>query len=105
MFGKIASAALLGLLLMSAGCTLCCHPYYDCGPVYDGGQCSNVRAGSILTDGDYSIPPQTVRHETTTQDSTPDYQNAPSSAEETEGNMQILSVTDRKVDNRRGMRE
>jgi hypothetical protein len=48
MFAKIAFATLLGLSLLSAGCTMCCHPYDYCGPVYDGGQCSNERAGSVL---------------------------------------------------------
>ena len=54
MLGKIAYACTLGLLVLSFGCTMCCHPYDNNGPVYDSaGQCvSNDRAGSILTDGE-----------------------------------------------------
>jgi hypothetical protein len=50
----IAVAATLAAL---AGCTMCCHPYDHCGPVYEGryatGCSRNVHAGSIFsgTDG------------------------------------------------------
>jgi hypothetical protein len=45
---------ILGLAaLVATGCTMCCHPYDECGPTFTGGcpdQCSSlVRAGSILS--------------------------------------------------------
>lgn len=44
-----------GLLLLSAGCSMCAHPYDDCGPVYTDGDCSNcmplARTNSILAMG------------------------------------------------------
>ncbi|MGD0382727.1 MAG: hypothetical protein ABSA77_04330 [Thermoguttaceae bacterium] len=53
MWRKIAYAGILGLIALSFGCTMCCHPYDNNGPVYDSnGQCaSEVRAGSILEGG------------------------------------------------------
>jgi hypothetical protein len=53
MWRKIAYAGILGLIALSFGCTMCCHPYDNNGPVYDSnGQCaSDVRAGSILEGG------------------------------------------------------
>ena len=42
----------LFLMGMSTGCRLCCAPYDYCGPVYSGGQCSNLarhRCGSGIT--------------------------------------------------------
>jgi hypothetical protein len=49
---KIGAAA---VLLVSAGCQMCCHPNDYSGPVYDGpnGERSSMthRAGSILSDG------------------------------------------------------
>jgi hypothetical protein len=53
MWRKIVWTGILGLIALSFGCTMCCHPYDNNGPVYDSsGQClSNVRAGSILEGG------------------------------------------------------
>lgn len=49
MWRKIAYAGFLGLITLSYGCTMCCHPYDYNGPVYDcDNQNMNVRAGSIL---------------------------------------------------------
>jgi hypothetical protein len=43
----------VAILLASAGCRMCGHPYDYCGPVYDSGDCqpcgSHSRAGSILS--------------------------------------------------------
>jgi hypothetical protein len=42
----------IAVLLAAAGCSMCCHPYDDCGPVYSGSGCqscmSGARVGSIL---------------------------------------------------------
>ncbi len=50
-----AMLALSCVLASAAGCTMCCHPYDYCGPVFQGSTCSpvcsNVRAGSILEGG------------------------------------------------------
>ena len=39
-------------LILAAGCRMCQHPYYDCGPVWSQGACQNCnpdyRAGSVL---------------------------------------------------------
>ena len=39
-------------LLLAAGCSMCQHPSYDCGPVWSQGACTNCnvdyRAGSVL---------------------------------------------------------
>jgi hypothetical protein len=44
--------ATAGLLLLSAGCSMCGHPYDYCGPVAGDGNCMNcdtrTRSGSIL---------------------------------------------------------
>ena len=54
----IAKIGILGicasLLLGSVGCHLCCAPYDYCGPVWEGGQCSDlsrVRCGSVTAIG------------------------------------------------------
>lgn len=48
-----------GLMVLSlAGCTMCCHPYDHCGPVYENGchSCSQGRVGSILEGGEELLP-------------------------------------------------
>ncbi len=48
---KIA-AGISCCLILATGCSMCQHPYYDCGPVWSQGVCQNCnpdyRAGSIL---------------------------------------------------------
>jgi hypothetical protein len=55
MLKKIGLLGVAVVLAVAAGCTMCCHPYDYCGPVYDDScgepYCSNVRAGSILESG------------------------------------------------------
>jgi hypothetical protein len=53
MWKRLSGMALLGVILSGAGCTMCCHPYDYCGPVYQPGCdgkpfCSPCRCGSIL---------------------------------------------------------
>jgi hypothetical protein len=50
---RIGGLVLLGVILLGAGCTMCCHPYDYCGPVFQPGCdgkpfCSPCRCGSIL---------------------------------------------------------
>jgi hypothetical protein len=56
MLGKLGIAGVVAVCLLSAtGCTMCCHPYDNCGPVYDEASgrsyCTQSRAGSILDGG------------------------------------------------------
>ena len=45
------ASLILGLVAVTAGCSMCSHPYDDCGPLFtggcDGNQCTGPRAGSI----------------------------------------------------------
>jgi hypothetical protein len=100
MLNKIAFAGILSLIVMCSGCTVPCHPYDYCGPVYDGccDQCNiTSRTGSILSDGDIqpasAVPPEEMIPESVSNGE----QNAPV-AGEYEGATHLLSVTDRKVD-------
>jgi hypothetical protein len=97
MLGKTAYLSFLGLIALSCGCTMCCHPFDNNGPVYDSsGQCvSNVRAGSILADGEMQpmIEDQGIMQETASN-----VQHGSPRTEEVEGATQILSVTDRKAE-------
>ena len=42
----------IGLISLAAGCSMCAHPYDDCGPTAQSGNgapcCPTARAGSIL---------------------------------------------------------
>ncbi len=99
MLVKIASAVILGLVAVCMGCTMCCHPYDYCGPVYDGcGQCgSNGRAGSILP-GNSRQPLSVATREDGIEVNAPDGEQYSPGVEQSEGATQILSVTDRKVE-------
>ena len=52
MFRMVVGVSSAAILILSAtGCTMCCHPYDDSGPVFSGDGCSSSpcsRAGSIL---------------------------------------------------------
>jgi hypothetical protein len=106
MLGKMAAVGILGLVALCGGCTLPCHPYDYCGPVYDGtGQnCSNARAGSILDGGAMqSLPAST--EQTVNEKNASNPKKATPAVEEYEGATQILSVTDRKVDESENLAE
>jgi hypothetical protein len=104
MLGKNASAVILGLIALCAGCTLPCHPYDYCGPIHDGsGQyCSNVRAGSILADGDMESSSPTADQDVI-EENVSNVERGRANVEQYEGVKQILSVTDRKVDESEGL--
>ncbi|MBN2580193.1 MAG: hypothetical protein JXB10_14485 [Pirellulales bacterium] len=48
----IGGAGLLWVVFSGSGCTMCCHPYDCCGPVYqvcgDRPICTTGRLGSVL---------------------------------------------------------
>ncbi len=99
MLGRISFAGILGLVALCVGCTLPCHPYDYCGPVYDrnGQNCSNARAGSILSEGDpQSLSP--MENQGVISETTANVQQVSPTVKEVEGARQIISVTDRKVE-------
>jgi hypothetical protein len=55
MVGKLGILGVAAILAFTTGCTMCCHPYDNCGPVFDAScgepYCANARAGSILEGG------------------------------------------------------
>jgi hypothetical protein len=57
--GKMGILGVVAILAFSTGCTMCCHPYDECGPVFNDSSgrsyCSNVRAGSILEGRDAPV--------------------------------------------------
>jgi hypothetical protein len=61
MIGKMGILGVIVLLASATGCTMCCHPYDECGPVYDPSSCrsfcSNERAGSILSGSTAPVQP------------------------------------------------
>lgn len=79
---------LLGLIVLSAGCRMCAHPYDYCGPTFTGGgPCppTEPRAGSVLAAGATPVsepatsqPSPAAPSATSTQSGTIDYtmQNA-----------------------------
>jgi hypothetical protein len=96
---KIAIAGIFGLLALCVGCTMCCHPYDNNGPVYDNsGQClSNVRAGSILEGEEMETVSSPMSQETIEETASNVRQESPSTGE-FEGATKMISVTDRKVE-------
>jgi hypothetical protein len=53
MFRMALSLGVVAVLLTIAGCTMCCHPYDYCGPVYGDCGCNSCspccRTGSVLS--------------------------------------------------------
>lgn len=99
MLGKIAYVGLFGLIALCTGCTLPCHPYDHCGPVCDSssGYCSNIRAGSIL-EGEAMHPISAAADQGVIEESAVSVQEGSPKIQEYESTKQILSVTDRKVE-------
>jgi hypothetical protein len=52
MFRTAIGLSILAVLSVATGCTMCCHPYDNCGPVYNGDRCQScdtrARAGSVF---------------------------------------------------------
>jgi hypothetical protein len=96
MCGRIGFLALAACATLFTGCTMCCHPYDECGPVYDatGGHsyCASARAGSILDDGASSS-----KSEAAVEEGSPGPNAAPTGPTPAESEPKILSITDRKV--------
>ena len=109
----------MAVLLAAAGCTMCCHPYDYCGPVYEGDGCQSCslhsRAGSILASAPEITPSpdmvrRPVRNQTASDVSRGRVQTqsvsdaslrsqvqAERRAGDVPGSEQIVSVTDRVV--------
>lgn len=79
-FGSIGMICVL-LLPPLAGCRLCCAPYDYCGPVYEGGQCSDLskqRCGSVTAMG--CIPEQVITGNPTVIQQAPAMKSTPAPA-------------------------
>ena len=91
---------LMAVLFTATGCTMCCHPYDDCGPVYDscGGQSCSVyhRVGSILS-GSPELP--TLAQQPVQEESPSSMvDSGPVQEGDVPGSERIVSVTDRVVE-------
>lgn len=99
MLGKMGLLGILAVLAFTTGCTMCCHPYDNCGPVFDEssgrGYCDNVRAGSILEERAVSVDPAVSEEliEESPQRISASMQRLPA----TEREPRILSATERKA--------
>lgn len=79
-FGSIGIICVL-LLPPFAGCRLCCAPYDYCGPVYEGGQCSDLsrqRCGSVTAMG--CAPAQVITENQAVIQHTPATKSVPTPA-------------------------
>lgn len=99
MVRTILAVAMLAIAVGITGCTMCCHPYDQCGPVYPGhGRhatgCSRcARAGSILApDAEATSMPAVVEEEMPTELSSQAEQVG-----DVPGSERIISVTERVV--------
>jgi hypothetical protein len=99
MIEKIGILGILVVLAFSTGCTMCCHPYDNCGPVYDdsscGSYCSNVRAGSILENPPVAVT--SANSEEVIEESSQDVISTTQPLPATEREPRILSAADLKV--------
>jgi len=64
MYRALLSLAVLVLVVPLAGCTMCAHPYDECGPTFTGGcgqSCDpDARAGSILASSTGSVVTESI---------------------------------------------
>jgi hypothetical protein len=74
MLRKAFAFVALALLSVGTGCTMCCHPYDYCGPVFDADKSSScnprARVGSILSEGSSAelVPqPEVTRRQSPTK--------------------------------------
>ncbi|MCC6125260.1 MAG: hypothetical protein IT426_09880 [Pirellulales bacterium] len=99
MLGKLGFLGVLAILASATGCTMCCHPYDNCGPVFDEssgrGYCSNVRAGSILEERAVSVDP--ADSEEIIAESPQGVSSTMQRLPMAESEPRMLSTTDRKV--------
>ncbi len=98
----LAAIALIGT---TVGCTMCCHPYDYCGPVYEGqgryatgcSQCA--RAGSIFAaDAAESMPVNDTPVQTVSARAKSRPKALAGSSAAVPGSERILSVSDRAVE-------
>jgi len=68
MFRTTLGLSAVAVLAAVAGCTMCCHPYDCCGPVYENGACqscsTHYRTGSILSGTpEMTLSPEVARRD------------------------------------------
>lgn len=97
----------IAVLLAAMGCTMCCHPYDRCGPVFNGPchpSCSPCyRANSILSGTPAPMPSSGVAQRQpagppASQVSMQDAIRGDARPGDVAGSQRIISVTDRKVE-------
>jgi hypothetical protein len=99
MLRKMGMLGVVAVLACASGCTMCCHPYDNCGPVYNEASgrpyCSDARAGSILENRAAPVVPTGTEEviETSPQGVSSATQRLPA----IESEPRILSMTDRKA--------
>jgi hypothetical protein len=98
MFRRAFGSGFLVVVLALTGCTMCCHPYDRCGPVYTQGcySCTHGRVGSVFEGTTQPIPDQTQvarRSKGNVQART----GGPTKLGIVPGSEKIISVTDRTV--------
>jgi hypothetical protein len=99
MLGKIGILGIIVLLVSSSGCTMCCHPYDNCGPVFDEASgrsyCSQTRAGSILEGG--AAQPAPASSEQIIEESPQGVSSVTQPQPKTESEPRMLSEIDRRA--------
>jgi hypothetical protein len=108
MFRTTLGLCAVAILAAVAGCTMCCHPYDNCGPVWDGGECQtcspHYRAGSIFAGTpDMAMSSEKPHRDVQATKKTASRAAVPTRAQpdskpgDVPGAERILSVTDRVV--------
>lgn len=92
MFRVLLSFGLAAIVLVGAGCRMCCHPYDYSGPVYDRPGCSSSYVSSTRVAPPVASTPQLS--------ATPIQRQAPMETQfgVVPGSERILSVTEHVVD-------
>jgi hypothetical protein len=107
MFRTALGLGVVAVLLATAGCRMCCHPYDYCGPVYNGRGCQSCsphsRTGSILSGAPELAPMpglarRQVQGESVSRASLKNQVQGDIRPGDVPGSEQIVSVTDRVVD-------
>lgn len=96
----------LAVLLVITGCTMCCHPYDYCGPVFHGGGCQacspHGRVGSILSEASElaPLPPESSRPEggTLSHADIENHVRGEMRQDDVPGSQKIVSITDQVVE-------
>jgi hypothetical protein len=100
--------SLLGIIFvlgMSAGCSMCCHPYDYLGPVQDGCGCGSCgcggRAGSILAGGSPDMAMVQSDEQASEKVAVGSVKKTARAVRTRDENTQLTSTGDRRVNQRR----